>query len=112
MLQFVKVIEQSGENEGFCISIESLPTYRGGQYWLGEMKIVSGIVQMLDRINNEFARSLISLGVCQLQLGGGPHKHCQFDPVGKIWWMKIPPRIHSLLQAGENYLFKIKFYKI
>ena len=55
-----KVIEHSGENEGFCISIESLPTYRGGQYWLGEMKIVSGIVQMLDRIDNEFATSLIS----------------------------------------------------
>ena len=44
---------------------------------IGEMKIVSGIVQMLDGIDDEFARSVVSLDFVNLQFGGGPHKHCQ-----------------------------------
>ena len=46
----------------FVFSLKvSRHTESGNNGWIGEMKIVSGIVQMLDGIDDEFARSVVPL---------------------------------------------------
>ena len=51
---------------------------------IGEMKIVSGIVQMLDGIDDEFARSVVSLDFCQFAIWWWPSQTLSMK-IGSCW---------------------------